>query len=426
MVTPVDQFKGMRAQWSYWAIDRLKDGIDSWANWTVINKIGQDSWIWQIPLYNSSILSMGLLHRGELLSNDDFIKHVEKHSAACYQLSSIAKNPEKAIKPYMKEVHSRLHYSRRSRECTGKNWILVGDAYCFADPVYSTGSGVAMLEAITIANILNKNGGKFDHQWYEKNCNALLKTVIDGIDTWYSGAAFNKKVNQRINRTILQGGFSRYFQPSAITEHAKRVQLDSVETFLSSVPSVDQFSKAYLKTDIKVYYFDKSSFVKTKNVLTVVNQGQSVSITNKAVSKVFEEQIIGKKLSYPDLYLIVELSLKTLNDKAYFWKIIRFIELIGLKNPSVERLYYFHPERYETLKGQLKLGSKGQHLFIKDSTTIEFFEKLKGKIFFGKEIVKLASKTSNPSPRMQEDLRSFFKTFCTLDTFGQNFCLIKK
>src|SRR6185436_13723078 len=118
-------------------------------------------------IYNGSILSMGLLHRGEPLSKDAFIQYAEKYSAACYKLTSIAQNPKRAIKPYMKEVHARMHYSRRSAKCSGKNWILVGDAYCFADPVYSVGSGVAMLEAITIANNLNQNNGSFDHAWYE-------------------------------------------------------------------------------------------------------------------------------------------------------------------------------------------------------------------------------------------------------------------
>ena len=344
LVSPIGQFKGMKAQWSYWAIDGLNNDVDSWANWTVLNKIAADSWIWQIPLYKSSVLSMGLLHRGEALSNEDFIKYVEKRSAACYRLTSMAQNPGRAVRPYMKEVHSRLHYSKVSRQCAGKNWILVGDAYCFADPVYSVGSGVAMLEAITIADILNKNGGEFDHAWYEKNCSALLKTVIKGIGTWYSGAAFDKKVNRRINRTILQGGFSRHFQPSQVTKKAVRWQEESYKPFFLST---DRSIKAPFNSRIKVYYFDKSALNEIK-----------LRITNKAVQQVFEKHIIGKKLSYFDLYLIIEMNLAALKDKAYFWKFIRFLELTGSKNEYTDRLYYFHPEEFETAHGQLKLGDK--------------------------------------------------------------------
>lgn len=221
LVSPIDKFEGMKAQWSYWTIDRLNSDKDSWAHWTVLNKIASDSWIWQIPIYNSSILSMGMLHRGEPLPDDEFLKYTLERSAACYKLTSIVKNHQRAIKPYMKKVHSRLHYSKRSEKCSGKNWILVGDAYCFADPVYSVGSGVAMLEAITVANNLNINKGRFDHVWYERKCNALIKTVIDGIGTWYSGTAFNKKVNQEINQTILRGGFSRYFRLLLISQRVQ-------------------------------------------------------------------------------------------------------------------------------------------------------------------------------------------------------------
>jgi flavin-dependent dehydrogenase len=417
LVTPVDQFKGMKAQWSYWAIDRLNSDKDSWANWTVINKIGPDSWIWQIPLYNSSILSMGLLHRGEPLSNEGLIEYCKKYSAACYQLTSIAQNPGRAIKPYMKEVHSRFHYSKRSQKCCGDNWILVGDACCFADPVYSTGSGVAMLEAVTIANILNKNGGRFDHEWYEKKCNALIKTVIDGIGTWYSGTAFDKKVNRKVNRTILQGGFSRHFKPSKITDRAKRLQLDNLRAFL---PSVEKNASDYLES-MKVYYFNKSSFVKTEGSLSIINKGSPIGITNKNVQKVFEKNIIGKRFSYSDLYLIVELKLRAVEDKAYFWKVLRLFELIGSKNVRTDRLYYFHPEKYRIVNGQFKLGGQGRYLIIKDLASVKFFEKLTGKIFFGKELINLAGKIPDPSLRLQQDVRAFLKKFYPLNTFGRNF-----
>lgn len=419
LVTPVNQFKGMKAQWSYWAIDDLNNEVDSWANWTTINKIGQDSWIWQIPIYNSTILSMGLLHRGEAFSPNDLIEYLQQRAAACYRLTSIFKNPQRAIKPYMKEVYCRLHYSKRSSKCTGKNWILVGDACCFADPVYSTGSGVAMLQAITIANILNKNNGRFDHEWYEKRCDALLKTVIDGIGTWYSGSAFNKKVNEKVNRTILQGGFSRHFHPSKITEDAQYAQLDNLKTFLSDVPTVDQFSEVYSRTELKVYYFNEKCFRKKKSSLFLA-QRRLIRMTNKNVQKMFEKHLIGKRLSYSDLYLLSELNLKTLKERNYFWKIIRFIELLSQKNRCEDHLYYFHPEKYETIDDSLKLGEGKNSLMIDNPLTIRFFEKVKSRMLFGKEIMKLAKKMPESS---QNEVMNFIKTFYYLDTFGRNFCL---
>lgn len=420
LVSPIGQFEGMKAQWSYWAIDKVKHRTDSWAHWTVLNKVAADSWIWQIPLYNSSILSMGMLHRGEPLSDDDFIQYVEKRSAACYGLTSIAKNPARAIKPYMAKVHSRLHYSRRSRQCSGKNWILVGDAYCFADPVYSVGSGVAMLEAVTIANNLNKNEGKFDHQWYEKNCNALLAAVIKGIGTWYSGTAFDKKVNEKINKTILRGGFARHFRPSRITENAKQLQQETIDAFL---PFLDEYPKS---SKIKVYYFDSSSFVKEKNSLVIVNWDKPVRISNKVVRTVLEKYVIGKKLSYYDLYLIVDLNIRTLKDRQYFWNMIRIMELTALKKNDKEQLYYFHPEKYEMVSGELRLGEQHCHVMIKDPAAIRFFEGLRGKIFFGKELIKLAQENHDGSLPIQQQMKNFIETFHGRDIFGQNFFVSKK
>jgi flavin-dependent dehydrogenase len=417
LVSPVGGFEGMKAQWSYWSIDGLNEDLDSWAHWTVLNKIASDSWIWQIPIYHSSVLSMGLLHRGETMPDEEFIRFIEKYSAACYRLSSIARNPQKAIKPYMKQVHTRLQYSRRSRECAGKNWILVADAYCFADPVYSVGTAVAMMEAITIADNLNKNRGKFDHAWYEKSCNNLLKAVISGIGTWYSGTAFDKKVNQRINRTILRGGFSRYFKPSPITEGVKQLQQDTIDAFL---PFIDIYSKS---VEIKVYYFDKKSFIKTKGALFIFYDGKKFRVTNEPVRDVLEKDVIGKKFSFNDLYLIAELKLATLKDKAYFWKIIRFIELLRPREAPAGRMYYFHPEKYEPLRGQLRLGDPKYHLMIIEPAMMEFYEDLKGKILFKNELLKLAGNLEVKFPGARRELDVFLKTFSQLPTFGQNFCL---
>ena len=420
LVAPIDAFKGMKAQWSYWTIDRLNNDKDSWAHWTVLNKIASDSWIWQIPIYNSSILSMGILHRMEPLSDDELLKYTQERSAACYKLTSIVKNPQKAIKPYMKKVHSRLHYSRRSEKCSGKNWILVGDAYCFADPVYSVGSGVAMLEAITVANNLNFNKGKFDHVWYEEKCNALLKTVIDGIGTWYSGTAFDKKINREVNRTILRGGFSRLFRPSKITENAKEFQRKQLNVFRHS---------SYMMSDtevIKSYYFDRKAFIKTKNSLVINCEGKSIRITNKNVRKVFETHLIGKGLSSFDLNLIVELNLPTLEVKSYFWNVIRCIELVVLKSTNANQLYYFHPHKYEIIAGQLRLGDRHRHLMIKDPLTIGFFEQLKGKILSEQEIIKLVDKSFKSAEIIKKQVRVFLQTFKNVDTFGQNIVLSQK
>lgn len=417
LVSPLGQFEGMKAQWGYWSVDQIREDRDSWANWTVLNKIGPDSWIWQIPIYNSSILSMGLLHRGEQFSDENFIEYAQKHSAACYELTSIFRNPAKALKPYMTKIHYRNHYSKMSQKCAGKNWILVGDAYCFADPVYSVGSGVAMLEALTIADILNKNKGSFDYAWYERNCSALLKTVVDGIDTWYSGSAFNKRINREVNKTILQGGFARYFEPSRITERAKNLQVENVQPFL---PSIDRFSKVLVESGIKVYFLDKSAFQKQKNSLSIIHGEKNIPVKNAAVRNVFENHIIGKKLSFGDFYLIVDKNLRTIKDKTLFWKLIRFIEMIGLNRLDAERLYYFHPQLFENAKSGLKLGCQNNFLVLKSSKSADFFERLKGRVFSGKDLIQLDIKTSSPADRVKKDLERFLKKFGRLNTFGQN------
>jgi hypothetical protein len=178
-----------------------------------------------------------------------------------------------------------------------------------------------------------------------------------------------------------------------------------------------------LKSGIKVYYFSKSSFIKVKNSLCITSNDKIIRIVNKSVRGVFKRHVIGKKLSFPDLYLIVELNLSSIKDKEYCWKLIRLIELAGSDSKKSDRLYYFHPERYEMVEGQLKLGNQECWMTIKDQETIEYFDRLKGKIFFGKELLKAACNKRNQSSQIKDNLMIFLKEFYKQNTFGHNFIL---
>lgn len=121
--------------------------------------------------------------------------------------------------------------------------------------------------------------------------------------------------------------------------------------------------------------------------------------------------LLGKVVSSNELQLFVELNLFSMGDRAYFGSIIKLLEYISRQDKNIKRMYYFHPDKFEIVFGQLKLGDQHRHLLIKDIKTIEFFEKLKGKIFLSQELIKMADKTLEPESIIKREVRNFLKTF---------------
>jgi hypothetical protein len=79
---------------------------------TILNKLDADTWMWQIPLYNSTILSIGLVSNKDITS-EDYMENVPKNSPI-YNIKPITKKPE-----YPKELlklHKAISYSKKSKK----------------------------------------------------------------------------------------------------------------------------------------------------------------------------------------------------------------------------------------------------------------------------------------------------------------------
>jgi len=72
----------------------------------------------------------------------------------------------------------------------GKNWVCIGDAAGFIDPVFSTGLYLSMKSAFKVADIINKGGKPADFEAYEQNWKWEVKIWRRVIDSWYNGRLF--------------------------------------------------------------------------------------------------------------------------------------------------------------------------------------------------------------------------------------------
>lgn len=146
------------ALWTYWKGAYRDTGRDEGAT-LVMQTENKKGWFWYIPLHEDRI-SVGIVAPYDYLFSNRETKDLEKiyfeEVAICPGVAPRIAKAERAA-PF----RAAKEYSYRSKEVAGDGWVLVGDAFGFLDPLYSSGVLLALksgsLAADAIAEGL-KNG----------------------------------------------------------------------------------------------------------------------------------------------------------------------------------------------------------------------------------------------------------------------------
>src|SRR4030095_4926685 len=119
---------------------------------------GSGGWFWYIPLEND-ITSVGIVADPDYLMKDrgkDLAKIFDEEIEKCESCRRRVAGAERVDK-----IYSIVDYSYRSKRCAGDGFILIGDAYGFLDPIYSSGVLLALkmaeLAADAIHDAFNNN-----------------------------------------------------------------------------------------------------------------------------------------------------------------------------------------------------------------------------------------------------------------------------
>jgi len=142
------------AIWAYWKGAERGTGRDAGA--TLVLQLGdKQGWFWYIPLHDGTV-SVGVVAGYDYLFKDRPTKDPEaiyfEEVARCPGLG-----PRIAKAERFGPIRVAKEYSYRSKEVAGDGWVLVGDAFGFLDPLYSSGillalkSGELAADAITAA-----------------------------------------------------------------------------------------------------------------------------------------------------------------------------------------------------------------------------------------------------------------------------------
>jgi flavin-dependent dehydrogenase len=129
------------ALWTYWKGAYRDTGRDEGTQ-VVIQTQGKKGWFWYIPLHDD-IVSVGVVAGYDYL----FTERATKDMETIY-FEEVAKAP--GLQPRIKNAtrcdifRAQKEYSYRATRAAGNGWALVGDAFGFLDPLYSSGVLLAL------------------------------------------------------------------------------------------------------------------------------------------------------------------------------------------------------------------------------------------------------------------------------------------
>ncbi len=145
-----DQDLNKIAVWSYWKGAKRDPGLDEGA--TTVAYVPQKGWFWYIPLH-SDIVSVGVVGEPSYLYRDTRDPNViyERELEACTWIHDHVKVGEQ-VEP----VRVTGEYSYHSQHIGGDGFCLVGDAFAFLDPLFSTGVFLALKSGEMAADTLHE------------------------------------------------------------------------------------------------------------------------------------------------------------------------------------------------------------------------------------------------------------------------------
>lgn len=139
------------AVWTYYRGSKRETGIDE--GQTTVAMIPDKGWFWHIPQHNDMV-SVGVVAEGKYLTRDGvrdpkaiFHREVEQNLWIKDHLS---------VGEQVGEYYLTSEYSFHSRHCGCEGLLLVGDAFAFLDPVFSSGLMLALKSGVLAGDAVHE------------------------------------------------------------------------------------------------------------------------------------------------------------------------------------------------------------------------------------------------------------------------------
>ena len=131
---------------------RRDEGIDEGAT-LILQTKNKDSWFWYIPMPDNRV-SVGVVGDLDYLFSDRSLDAQAIFDSELQKCTAVLDRLADARQVYPLSVTKDFTY--RATRLAGDGWVLVGDAYGFLDPVYSTGLFLALKSGEMAADAINE------------------------------------------------------------------------------------------------------------------------------------------------------------------------------------------------------------------------------------------------------------------------------
>jgi len=171
------------AIWTYWEGAYRDLGKDEGAT-IVLQTANKKGWFWYIPLHGNRV-SVGVVAPFDYLfkGRNNHEKTYEEEVAACPAVQERVANAKRVTGHF-----ATRDYSYRATQVAGNGWVMVGDAFGFLDPLYSSGVLLALKSGELAADAVCEG--------FEKN-----DFSAEQLGKW--GAGFNEGVD-RMRRLVCE------------------------------------------------------------------------------------------------------------------------------------------------------------------------------------------------------------------------------
>jgi flavin-dependent dehydrogenase len=188
------------AVWTYWEGAYRDTGRDEGAT-MVLQTASRNGWFWYIPLHNN-IVSVGVVAPFDYLFKNR--PNPSNYAQTYYEEVDACPAVKERVAPGRRVAgyFATKDYSYRATTVAGDGWVLVGDAWGFLDPLYSSGVLLALRSGEMAADAI---------------CEGLAKSDTSAAQLGRWGPEFNKGVD-RMRRLVCEyyegfsfGNFVRHY-----------------------------------------------------------------------------------------------------------------------------------------------------------------------------------------------------------------------
>ena len=183
--------------------DGVRDeGIDEGAT-LILNTSNKESWFWYIPLHDNRV-SVGVVGDIDYLFSDrtlDAQAIFDRELALCAPMTARLASATRVF-----PMKTTRDFSYRADRIAGEGWVLVGDAFGFLDPVYSSGiflalksgemAADAIVEGLRTNDLTEERLGGFSEE-YLQGMESIRKLVYAFYSSDFNFATFLKAYPDR-------------------------------------------------------------------------------------------------------------------------------------------------------------------------------------------------------------------------------------